>query len=203
MNREALIAELQALTSAQRASAAPAHLDQHSQDQSAHAAHQPDAVVWPETTAEVSRIAALANRQRISITAWGAGSSLEGNSIPLRGGIVMDFTLMNRVLALHAEDFQVVVQPGIFYKDMNKVLAKSGLFFAPDPGANASIGGMVANNAAGTRTVKYGATRDNVLALEVVLADGQILRTGCRSTKQSAAMTSRASWWAQRARWRS
>ncbi len=186
MNREALIAELQALTSAQRASAAPAHLDQHSQDQSAHAAHQPDAVVWPETTAEVSRIAALANRQRISITAWGAGSSLEGNSIPLRGGIVMDFTLMNRVLALHAEDFQVVVQPGIFYKDMNKVLAKSGLFFAPDPGANASIGGMVANNAAGTRTVKYGATRDNVLALEVVLADGQILRTGCRSTKQSA-----------------
>lgn len=186
MNREALVAELQALTSAQRASAAPAHLDQHSQDQSSHAAHQPDAVVWPETTAEVSSIAALANRQRIGITAWGAGSSLEGNSIPVHGGIVMDFTHMNRVLALHAADFQVVVQPGIFYKDMNKALAKSGLFFAPDPGANASIGGMVANNAAGTRTVKYGATRDNVLALEVVLADGQILRTGCRSTKQSA-----------------
>lgn len=84
------------------------------------------------------------------------------------------------------EDFQVPVQPGLFYKDMNKVLAQHGLFFAPDPGANASLGGMIANNAAGTRTVKYGATRDNVLALEVVLANGGVIRAGCRSVKQSA-----------------
>jgi D-lactate dehydrogenase (cytochrome) len=93
---------------------------------------------------------------------------------------------MNRLLSVYAADFQAVVQPGLLYKDMNRVLARHGLFFAPDPGANASLGGMIANNAAGTRTPKYGATRDNVLALEVVLADGQVIRSGSRSVKQSA-----------------
>ncbi|KAA3657130.1 MAG: FAD-binding protein, partial [Chloroflexi bacterium] len=87
---------------------------------------------------------------------------------------------------VHDQDFQATVQPGLFYKDMNKTLAAYGLFFAPDPGANASIGGMLANNAAGIRTVRYGATRDNILALEVVLANGEIIRTGSRSVKQSA-----------------
>ena len=158
----------------------------HSEDQSSHQGVLPEAVVWPETTAQVSQIAKLANENRIPITGWGAGSSLEGNSIPLQGGIVIDFGRMNQILMLHESDFQVTVQPGIFYKDMNKKLQRSGLFFAPDPGANASIGGMVANNAAGTRTVRYGATRDNVLALEVVLANGDIIRTGSRSVKQSA-----------------
>lgn len=158
----------------------------HGRDQSAHPPHLPDAVVWPHTTAEVSAILKLANEQQIPIVGWGAGSSLEGNPIPLRGGIVVDFQQMNQIVAVHAADFQAVVQPGIFYKDMNKILGRHGLFFAPDPGANASIGGMIANNAAGTRTVKYGATRDNVLALEVVLANGDIIRTGSRSVKQSA-----------------
>ena len=158
----------------------------HSRDQSSHEAHLPDVVIWPETTEQVSRILACADRERIAVTGWGAGSSLEGNSIPLRGGIVLDFGRMNRILTVYASDFQVTVQPGIFYKDMNKSLAPHGLFFAPDPGANASIGGMIANNAAGTRTPKYGATRDNVLALEVVLANGDVIRTGSRSVKQSA-----------------
>jgi D-lactate dehydrogenase (cytochrome) len=99
---------------------------------------------------------------------------------------VIDFGRMNRILSIYAEDFQVRVQPGILYKDMNRMLGQHGLFFAPDPGANASIGGMIANNAAGTRTPKYGATRDNVLALEVVLANGDVIRTGSRSVKQSA-----------------
>jgi D-lactate dehydrogenase (cytochrome) len=158
----------------------------HSRDQSAHPACLPDLVVWPDSTDQVSRVAAYANEHRIPLTGWGMGSSLEGNPIPVCGGIVVDFSHMNRIVEIYTEDFQVKVQPGMLYKDMNQVLAKYGLFFAPDPGANASIGGMVANNAAGTRTVKYGATRDNILALEVVLASGEVVRTGSRSVKQSA-----------------
>ena len=143
-------------------------------------------VAWPQTTAEVSAILRHANQVRLPVTAWGAGTSLEGNPIPTCGGLVLDFRLMNQIIEIHESDFQVTVQPGVLYQDMNKVLARHGLFFAPDPGANASIGGMVANNAAGIRTVKYGATRDNVLALEVVLANGQVIRTGSRSVKQSS-----------------
>ena len=158
----------------------------HAKDQSSHAARMPDAVAWPATTKEVSAIVKLANTHKIPIVGWGAGSSLEGNPIPVNGGVVVDFGRMNQILEVHAEDFQVTVQPGIFYKDMNKILARQGLFFAPDPGANASIGGMIANNAAGTRTPRYGATRDNVLALEIVLANGEVMRTGTRSIKQSA-----------------
>jgi D-lactate dehydrogenase (cytochrome) len=93
---------------------------------------------------------------------------------------------MNKIIAIHADDFQVTVQPGLGYKDLNNQLARHGLFFAPDPGANASIGGMLANNAAGTRTVKYGATKDNVLRMQVVLADGRVITTGSRSVKQSS-----------------
>ncbi|RMG92730.1 MAG: FAD-binding oxidoreductase [Chloroflexi bacterium] len=160
--------------------------EQHSRDQSAHAAHLPEVVVWPGSTEEVSRILQLAYEYKIPVTGWGAGSSLEGNPIPVHGGIVLDFRRMNRILAVHEADFQVTVEAGVLYKDMNRYLSRFGLFFAPDPGANASIGGMIANNAAGIRTVKYGATRDNVLALTVVLANGRILRTGSRSVKQSS-----------------
>ncbi|MCP4361985.1 MAG: FAD-binding oxidoreductase [Chloroflexi bacterium] len=158
----------------------------HGRDQSSHPPHLPDAVIWPQNSQQVSQILRQANQHRIPIVGWGAGSSLEGNPIPVHGGMVVNFQQMNKILALHTADFQVTVQPGIFYKDMNKILGQHGLFFAPDPGANASIGGMIANNAAGTRTVKYGATCDNVLALEVVLANGEIIRTGSRSLKQSA-----------------
>lgn len=183
---ETTLQALQAIVTPARISVTQADRAQHARDQSSHAQHLPDIVVWPQTTAEVSAILTYANAARLPLTAWGAGTSLEGNSIPVRGGIVLSFQQMNQILALYAADFQVTVQPGMLYKDMNKILAQSGLFFAPDPGANASIGGMVANNAAGIRTVKYGATRDNVLALEVVLASGEVLRTGTRSVKQSA-----------------
>ena len=98
-------------------------------------------VVWPQTTDQVSQIAHFANDHGIPITGWGAGSSLEGNSIPLGAGIVIKFGRMNQIVTVHQQDFQVTVQPGIFYKDMNRQLARDGLFFAPDPGANASIGG--------------------------------------------------------------
>lgn len=183
---ETILPVLQSLVTPARVSAAQADRAQHARDQSSHPQHLPDIVLWPHTTAEVSAILAYANAACLPVTAWGAGTSLEGNPIPVQGGLVLNFQQMNQILAVHAADFQVTVQPGILYKDMNKTLAQYGLFFAPDPGANASIGGMVANNAAGIRTVKYGATRDNVLALEVVLANGEVLRTGARSVKQSA-----------------
>ncbi len=183
---QAILAQLQQIFPSDRISSTQAIREQHARDQSAHPAHLPDLVVWPISTEEVRQTARLAHDAFIPITPWGAGTSIEGNPIPVQGGIVMDFSRMNRIVAIHEKDFQVTVQPGVLYKDMNKVLARYGLFFAPDPGANASIGGMLANNAAGIRTVKYGATRDNVLALEVVLADGRVIRTGSRSVKQSS-----------------
>jgi D-lactate dehydrogenase (cytochrome) len=186
LDQNAVLDALKTMLGAERVSIGSSDRELHSRDQSAHAAHLPDVVAWPDSTDQVSRLAAYANEHDIPLTGWGAGSSLEGNPIPICGGIVVDFSRMNRILEVYAEDFQVKVQPGVLYKDMNQLLAKYGLFFAPDPGANASIGGMVANNAAGTRTPKYGATRDNVLALEVVLASGEVLRTGSRSVKQSA-----------------
>ena len=181
-----LVDDLTRIIPADRVSVSAADRDQHSRDQSAHPAHLPDAVVWVQSTQEVSDILQYANARGIPVTAWGAGTSIEGNPIPVRGGIVLDFQQMDKILEIHQSDFQVTVQPGVLYKDMNKILARHGLFFAPDPGANASIGGMLANNAAGIRTVKYGATRENTLALEVVLADGTVIHTGSRSVKQSA-----------------
>ncbi len=181
-----MIEHLKTIIPADRVSTTVADRDQHSRDQSAHPAHMPDAVVWVHSTQEVSDILRYANEHGIPVTAWGAGTSIEGNPIPVRGGIVLDFGQMDKILEIHQADFQVTVQPGVLYKDMNQTLARHGLFFAPDPGANASIGGMLANNAAGIRTVKYGATRENVLAMEVVLADGTVIHTGSRSVKQSA-----------------
>ncbi|HFC12772.1 MAG TPA: FAD-binding oxidoreductase, partial [Anaerolineae bacterium] len=131
---------LEAIVGAEHVSSAEAYRALHAGDQSSHHKVLPDFVVWPETTAQVSEIVKLAGERQLAITGWGAGSSLEGNSTPLRAGIVLDFGRMNQILHLYENDFQVTVQPGIFYKDMNKRLAQSGLFFAPDPGANASIG---------------------------------------------------------------
>ncbi|MFQ5942330.1 MAG: FAD-binding oxidoreductase [Anaerolineales bacterium] len=180
------LAHLTSVVGDEHLSTIPADLDQHARDQSFHEARRPAAVVWPGSTQEVSQVLQYANRQRIPVTPWGAGTSLEGNPIPLYGGLSLDLRRMNRFLKVRPEDFQVEVQAGIFYKDMNAVLARQGLFFAPDPGANASIGGMIANNAAGTRTLRYGTTKDNVLRLEVVLASGDVLRTGTHASKTSS-----------------
>jgi D-lactate dehydrogenase (cytochrome) len=111
---------------------------------------------------------------------------LEAGAIPLFGGILLSLERMNRIIEVHADDFQVTVQPGIGHKDLNAELARYGLFFPPDPGANATVGGMLANNAAGIRTVKYGASKDNVLRMQVALADGRLIHVGSRSVKQSA-----------------
>jgi D-lactate dehydrogenase (cytochrome) len=182
----ALVEQLAAIVGAEQISSAQADLDQHARDQGFYPAHAAEVVVWPTSTEQVSQIVALANQQRIPVTAWGAGTSIEANPIPIHGGIVLSLQRMDAIVAIHADDFQVTVQPGIGYKDLNARLARSGLFFAPDPGANASIGGMLANNAAGIRTVRYGAAKDNVLRMQVVLADGRVISVGSRSVKQSS-----------------
>ena len=181
-----VISHLAQLVGEENISTRQSDLDLHAQDQSAHEAHCPEVIVWVENVEQVSRVLAYANEKHVPVTAWGAGTSLEGNPIALNGGILVSFAHMNKIVAIHADDFQVTVQPGLGYKDLNLQLARHGLFFAPDPGANASIGGMLANNAAGTRTVKYGATKDNVLRMQVVLADGRIVEAGSRSVKQSS-----------------
>ncbi len=161
-------------------------LDLHSHDESYHTPILPDVVVWPHDTAEVSRIARYAFERRIPVTAWGVGTSLEGNPIPVNKGIVIDFHEMRKVLAIRPEDFQVDVQAGAAYKDLNKALSRHGLFFPPDPGAAATIGGMIANNASGIRTVKYGATKDRIMRLVVVLPGGSVIRIGNRARKSSS-----------------
>jgi D-lactate dehydrogenase (cytochrome) len=182
----AIVDRLTEIVGAAQISAAQADLDQHAHDQGFYPAHAAEIVVWPTAAAQVSQVLALANEQHIPVTAWGAGTSIEANPIPVHGGIVLSLQRMDAIVAIHADDFQVTVQPGIGYKDLNARLARDGLFFAPDPGANASIGGMLANNAAGIRTVRYGATKDNVLRMQVVLADGRVTYVGSRSVKQSS-----------------
>jgi D-lactate dehydrogenase (cytochrome) len=181
-----VLVELTAVLTPNQISTARADRQQHAQDMSQHEPHLSEVVVWPSSSQQVANVLRIAHAQRIPVTAWGAGSSLEGNSIPLFGGITLSLARMDQIITLHADDFQVTVQPGIGYKDLNAQLGRHGLFFAPDPGANASVGGMLANNAAGSRTVKYGATKDNVLAMEVVLANGRLIQVGSRSVKQSA-----------------
>jgi D-lactate dehydrogenase (cytochrome) len=178
--------ELESMVSADRFSTGSSILDLHARDQSAHSACRPEAVIWPQTAAEVAAILKYANRQRVPLTGWGAGSSLEGNPIPVCRGIVLDFSRMNRILAIREEDFQADVQPGVVYQDLNEKLRHSGLFFPPDPGARATVGGMIANNASGTRTVLYGSTRDYVMRLVVALADGELLEMGTRASKSSS-----------------
>jgi len=174
------------LVGEERVSIGQSYLELHSADESYHKGYLPDVVVWPKSTEEVSRIMKMADERMIPVTPWGAGTSVEGNPLPINKGIVLDFQQMDQILAIRPEAFQVDVQPGVKYQDMNKTLSRYGLFFAPDPGANATIGGMVANNASGVRTVKYGATKDNVLRLEVVLPAGEIIRTGTHAHKSSS-----------------
>jgi D-lactate dehydrogenase (cytochrome) len=160
--------------------------DLHSHDESFHAHVLPEVVVWPHSTEEVARIVKWAYEKGVPITPWGAGTSLEGNPIPVRGGVVIDFQEMNRVMAVRPEDFQVDVQAGVIYKELNQLLSRNGLFFPPDPGAAATVGGMIGNNASGIRTVKYGATKDYVMRLTVVLPGGEVIRVGNRARKTSS-----------------
>ena len=161
-------------------------LDQHAADLSYHEPRRPDVVVYPESTAEVAAVLELAQATETPVVPFGAGTSLEGHVIPLRGGISLDLTRMDAILALRPDDLTATVEPGVTRSQVEAAAGPHGLWFPVDPGADATLGGMAATNASGTTTVRYGGMRAHVLALEVVLAGGRVIRTGSRAVKTSA-----------------
>jgi len=160
--------------------------DLHGRSESHFPLTLPDAVAYPETTEEVAALMRICAAHRCPVTAWGTGTALEGHALALHGGVSVDFSRMNRVLAVNAADMDAQVQPGLTREALNTELRATGLFFPVDPGANASLGGMAGTRASGTTAVRYGTMRDNVLGLQVVLADGRIIRTGTRARKTAA-----------------
>lgn len=161
-------------------------LDQHAADLSYHAPHRPDVVVWPESTDEVAAVLEYADAAGVPVVPFGAGTSLEGHVIPLHGGISLDLTRMNAIVAVRPDDLTATVQGGVTRSQLETAAGPHGLWFPVDPGADATLGGMAATNASGTTTVRYGGMRAHVLALEVVLAGGRVVRMGTRAVKTSA-----------------
>ncbi|QYX55859.1 FAD-binding protein [Roseovarius sp. SCSIO 43702] len=181
-------AVIEALSSSlgQRVSRSKSDLDLHGASETHFPPMPPDAVVYPETTAEVAEVVRICAAHRCPVVGWGIGTSLEGHALAARGGVTVDFSRMNRVLEVRADDMDVTVQPGVTREALNTELRATGLFFPVDPGANASLGGMASTRASGTTAVRYGTMRDHVLALEVVTATGEVIRTGTRARKSSA-----------------
>jgi len=161
-------------------------LEHHSHDEGFHLAAMPDAVVFAESTQDVATTLKICNEHRTPVVAWGAGTSLEGNSTPIYGGVSLDLSRMDKVLRVGVEDLDCTIQPGVRRKQLNEALAEHGLFFPVDPGADASLGGMASTGASGTTTVKYGAMKELVLGLTVVTAAGEIIQTSRRARKTSA-----------------
>ncbi len=152
--------------------------------------HRPEAAVWPRTTEQVSAVMKIANQHLIPVTPRGAGTGICGSAVPIKGGLVLDLSRMNKILEISIEDRLVVLQPGVVYADLQKALDPHGFAFPPDPGSTSvcTIGGNVATNAGGIRGAKYGTTKDYVLGLQVVLADGRVMRTGSKTMKTASGL---------------
>ncbi len=159
---------------------------QHARGESYAGSVLPDLVVFPRSTQEVARVLEYATANGVPVTPVGANSSLEGHTVPVRGGISLDLTQLDAILEVRPHDLLAVVQPGVTYPRLNEQLRRHGLFFPIDPGAHASLGGMVSTNASGTAAVRYGTTGDYVLALEVVTPAGEVLRLGSRARKSAS-----------------
>jgi D-lactate dehydrogenase (cytochrome) len=180
-----LMQELRALLG-ERATDSKGVREHHGRDESYFPDAPPDAVVFPESSAEVKAVVDICRRHEMPMIPFGAGTSLEGHVLAIRGGVCLDLTRMNKVVKVNVEDLDCTVQAGVTRKQLNEEIRHTGLTFPVDPGADATLGGMAATRASGTNAVRYGTMRENVLSLEVVLADGRVIRTSRRSRKSAA-----------------
>ena len=170
----------------ERCSTALAVREQHGRDESVFDVPPPEVVVYCESTEDIAAVVALADTHAVPVIPYGAGSSLEGHLLAVQGGVSIDLSRMNRIVAVQPEDLTVTVQAGVTRMQLNNEIRHTGLFFPIDPGADASIGGMCATRASGTNAVRYGTMRENVLGLTVVTPQGEVVHTGTRARKSSA-----------------
>jgi D-lactate dehydrogenase (cytochrome) len=170
----------------ERFSTAQSVRQRHGRDESPYDTTPPDCVVFPTTSAEVAEVIRSCARCRVPVIAYGAGTSVEGHIMAVEGGVTVDLSRMNRIIAVNAEDLTATVESGVTRKQLNAAIEDAGLFFPVDPGADATLGGMAATRASGSNAVRYGTMRENVLGLVVVTADGEVVRTAGRAKKSAA-----------------
>jgi len=185
MIKESIVAELQKIVGAEDVLMSPEALKAYSYDGTSSWIHEPDIVLFPTSTQEISAIMKIADAEKIPVTPRGGGTNVSGGSVPIEGGIVICFTKMNTILKIDKENLTATVEPGVVLMELNMALAKEGLFFPPDPQSflGATMGGVIAENAGGPAGVKYGVTKQYILGLEVVLPNGDILNLGGRTLK--------------------
>jgi glycolate oxidase len=185
MIKESLIEKFEKIVGKDNVLTTPEALKAYSYDGTTSWIHEPDVVIFPTSTKEISEIMKIANAEKIPVTPRGGGTNVSGGSVPIEGGIVMCFTKMNKILKIDKENLTATVEPGVVLMDLNMALGREGLFFPPDPQSflGATMGGIIAENAGGPACVKYGVTKQYILGLEVVLANGDIINLGGRTLK--------------------